>query len=147
MKFNWGTGIFIFIVLFMSACAAFFIFASRQDNSLVESDYYAKGLKYEEVLRKMRNTAALTKPPGIRLEKGMLNINFPIDLKGKIVKGTVIMYRPSDRKFDQVIPLACDTTLLQQIPSAGLHKGKYIIKLDWTMNNKSFYFEKEIFVE
>ena len=147
MKFNWGTGIFIFIVIFMAACAAFFIFANRQDNSLVESDYYAKGLKYEEVLRKMRNTAALRESPGVRLEKGMLNINFPIDLKGKIVKGTVFLYRPSDRKLDQVIPLAYDTALLQQIPSAGLHKGKYIIKLDWTMNNKSFYFEKEIFVE
>lgn len=147
MKFNWGTGIFIFIVIFMSACAAFFIFANRQDNALVESDYYARGLKYEEVLVKMRNTAALKESPGIQFDKGVLKIKYPVDLKGNIVKGTVFLYRPSDRKLDQVIPLAFDTALLQQIPSARLHKGKYIIKLDWTMNGRPFYFEKEIYVE
>ncbi len=147
MKFNWGTGIFIFIILFMSACAAFFIFANRQDNSLVESDYYAKGLKYEEVLQKIRNTAALKEAPGIQFAKGWLDIRYPADMKGRVVEGSVFLYRPSDRTFDLVIPLAFDTALLQHIPSASLHKGKYIIKLDWTMNGKSFYFEKEIYVE
>ncbi|MEI8006932.1 MAG: FixH family protein [Bacteroidota bacterium] len=147
MKFNWGTGIFIFIILFMSACAAFLIFANRQDNSLVESDYYARGLKYEDVIQKMRNTAALKEAPGFQFEKGWLDIRYPSDMKGKVVKGSVFLYRPSDRKLDFVVPLAFDTALLQHIPSASLHKGKYIIKLDWTMNDKSFYFEKEIYVE
>ena len=147
MKFNWGTGIFIVIVLFMAACIAFFIFASRQDNSLVESDYYAKGLRYEEVIQKRRNTATLKEVPGIRLDKDMLRIKYPSDLKGQTVQGNVYLYRPSDKKFDQFIALAFDTALIQQIPSVILHKGMYIIKLDWTMNGKSYYFEKEISVE
>ncbi|MEI6884451.1 MAG: FixH family protein [Bacteroidota bacterium] len=147
MKFNWGTGIFIVIVLFMTACIAFFIFASRQDNSLVESDYYAKGLRYEEVIQKMRNTAALRELPGIHLDKNMLRIKYPSDLKGQTVQGKVYLYRPSNKKFDQFLTLAFDTALIQQIPSVILHKGMYIIKLDWTMNGKSYYFEKEISVE
>ena len=147
MKWNWGTGIFIFIVLFMGACVAFFIFASRQDNSLVESDYYARGLKYEEVLQKMRNTATLSRSPGIQVDRDRISIRYPDEFKGISVMGTVCLYRPSDKKYDQVIPVAIDTALLQQIPASGLHKGKYIVKLDWTMNNRSYYFEKEIFVE
>jgi len=147
MKFNWGTGIFIVIVVFMAACIAFFIFASRQENTLVESDYYAKGLRYEEVLQKIRNTAALQQPPLIQLRKESLVIKYPLELKGNIVKGTVYFYRPSEKKFDQFITLAFDTAMIQQIPVVLLHKGKYIVKLDWTMKNKPYYFEKEISVE
>lgn len=147
MKFNWGTGIFIVIVVFMAACAVFFIFANRQDNSLVESDYYAKGLKYEEVIQKRRNTAALKNLPLIQLDKDMLKIKYPSELKGNAVQGTVYLYRPSDKKFDQFITLAFDTAMVQQIPSVILHKGMYIVKLDWTMNGKSYYYEKEISVE
>ncbi len=147
MKFNWGTGIFLVIVIFMAACAAFFIFANRQDNTLVESDYYAKGLKYEEVLQKIRNVETLHEVPVIQLGKESLTIKYPIDLKGKTINGMVYLYRPSDKTLDQFITLAFDTLMMQQIPSVVLRKGKYVIKLDWTMNGKSYYFEKDIFFE
>ncbi len=147
MKFNWGTGIFIFIVIFMMACGAFFIFANMQDNTLVESDYYAKGLRYEEVLQKMRNTSGLHELPGVQYDKTYLRIKYPSDLKGVSVNGTVYLYRPSNKKMDIMIPIAFDTAMLQLIPSSDLHTGKYMVKLDWTMNGKSYYFEKEIFAE
>ncbi|MCX6283541.1 MAG: FixH family protein [Bacteroidetes bacterium] len=147
MKFNWGTGIFIFIVIFMMACAAFFIFANMQDNTLVESDYYAKGLRYEEVLQKMRNTSGLHESPWVQYKKNCLRIRYPSDLKGVSVQGTVYLYRPSNKKLDIIIPISYDTAMLQLIRSSDLHTGKYMVKLDWTMKGKSYYFEKEIFVE
>jgi len=147
MKFNWGTGIFLVIVVFMAACAAFFIFANRQDNTLVESDYYAKGLKYEEVLQKMRNTAGLSEMPVIQLGKDALTIKYPSEFRAGKVSGNVYLYRPSDKSFDQFITMAYDTALCQQIPAVILHKGKYVVKLDWRMGEKSYYYEKDIFVE
>ena len=48
MKFNWGTGIFMFLALFLLASAAFIIFAVRQDVNLVHKDYYEKGVDYTE---------------------------------------------------------------------------------------------------
>jgi hypothetical protein len=147
MKLNWGTGIFIFIVVFMGACVAFFIFARHQDNSLVENDYYAKSLRYEEVLQKMRNTAELHELPLISMDKSALKIQFPSDLRGNHVQGTVNLYRPSDKNLDRTIPLIFDSGMIQQIPASMFKKGKYIVKLDWAMSNRSYYFEKEIFAE
>ena len=48
MKFNWGTGILIFLIIFLLACAAFIIFAMRQDVNLVHKDYYEKGVDHTD---------------------------------------------------------------------------------------------------
>ena len=46
MKFNWGTGILAFLILFLSASAVFIFFAMRQDVNLVHEDYYEQGVNY-----------------------------------------------------------------------------------------------------
>ena len=51
MKFTWGTGIFLFLVVFLAACAVFIIFASRQQVNLVHKDYYEKGVDYSEQMK------------------------------------------------------------------------------------------------
>ena len=48
MKFNWGTGILIFLILFLLGSAAFIVFAFRQDVNLVHKDYYEKGVDYTQ---------------------------------------------------------------------------------------------------
>ena len=48
MKFDWGTGILIFLILFLLAAAAFMVFAFKQDVNLVYKDYYNKGVDYTE---------------------------------------------------------------------------------------------------
>jgi hypothetical protein len=113
----------------------------------VENDYYAKSLRYEEVLQKMRNTAELHELPLISMDKSALKIQFPSDLRGNHVQGTVNLYRPSDKNLDRTIPLIFDSGMIQQIPASMFKKGKYIVKLDWAMSNRSYYFEKEIFAE
>ena len=103
--------------------------------------------KYEEMLQKMRNTAALKELPLIRLEKEFLKIQYPHLMKGATYSGTVLLYRPSDKKYDRALTMVCDTAMVQLIPGNLLHKGKYIVKLDWVINDKSYYLEKEIFAE
>ncbi len=51
MKFTWGTGIFIFLILFLLAAAFFIGFAMRQDVNLVHEDYYERGVEYTEHMR------------------------------------------------------------------------------------------------
>ena len=48
MKFNWGTGILIFLILFLLAAGLFIGFAMRQDVSLVHEDYYEKGADHSQ---------------------------------------------------------------------------------------------------
>ena len=94
MKWNWGTGIFIVIVLFLGACFAFIFYAQHQKWSLVEEDYYPKELRHEEKLVKMRNANALTAQLQIKLENSNLAVQFPHDFHGKTLTGTIDIYRP-----------------------------------------------------
>ena len=64
MKFNWGTGILIFLILFLSASAVFIVFAMRQDVNLVHQDYYEKGVDYTEQM----NVNARSKPIADKIE-------------------------------------------------------------------------------
>ena len=146
MRWNWGTGILIVIVLFVGACVAFIIYAQRQKWSMVEEDYYPKELRHEEKLVKMRNANALTMQLAVKLDKSNLVVQFPVDFRGKRLTGNIDVYRPSDEHMDVIMPVAVDTSLAQRIPMEKFTKGRYVVKVDWTSEGKDFYKELDIFI-
>ena len=146
MKFNWGTGIFIFIVLFVITCGVFLYYAATQRFSLVEEDYYPKELRYEEKLVKMRNVSALSETVRIGIESNQLAIRFPAYFRGKKIEGTIKVYRPSNENLDVNLPIAVDTALCCNIPLSRLSHGKYVVKVDWNSDGKGYYMENERFI-
>ena len=146
MKWNWGTGIFIVIVLFLGACVAFIFYAQHQKVNMVEEDYYPKELRYEEKLVKMRNANALTEQLQVKLDRSNLVMQFPVDFHGKKLTGNINIYRPSDEKLDIILPVSADTSLTQAIPLNRLSKGRYVVKVDWSSGGKEFYKEQDIFI-
>ncbi len=146
MKWNWGTGIFIVIVLFLGACAAFIIYARHEKWSMVEEDYYPKELRHEEKLVKIRNANALTTQLQVASDKSNLIIQFPVDFKGKSLTGQIDIYRPSDEKLDLILPVAADTALRQFVGLNRLSKGRYVVKVDWASGGKNYFTEQDIFI-
>ena len=146
MKWNWGTGIFIVIVLFLGACVVFIIYSQHQKWSLVEEDYYPRELRHEEKLVKMRNANALTMQLQVKLDKSNLIVLFPADFRGRVLAGTIDIYRPSDEKLDVILPVAADTALIQLVPLSKLSKGRYVVKVDWTSEGKDYFKEQDVFI-
>ena len=146
MKWNWGTGIFIVIVLFLGACAAFIIYAQRQTWSMVEEDYYPKELRHEEKLVKIRNANALAIPLQVKTDQANLIIQFPADFRGKQLTGSVNIYRPSDEKLDVMLPIAIDTSFRQVFPLKKLSHGRYVVKVDWACEGRDYFKEQDIFI-
>jgi nitrogen fixation protein FixH len=146
MKFTWGSGIVVVIILFLIACGAFIIYTTGQKWSLVEEDYYPKELKWEEKLVKMRNANSLTEQVKVSIDSSFLVVKFPRDFRNKPITGNINIYRPSDEKLDIHISIAADTAMVQVIPVSRLVHGKYIMKVDWQSGNRGFYREQEIFV-
>ena len=146
MKWNWGTGIFIVIILFVGAAVAFIIYAQHEKWSMVEEDYYPKELRHEEKLVKMRNANALSAQLQISRDQSSLILQFPVDFAGKALTGTIDVYRPSDERLDVILPIAADTSLVQIIPLSKLTKGRYVVKVDWAAAGKDYYQEKDIFI-
>ena len=147
MKLNWGTGIAIFLGFFVLACIAFLFYTRTVDFTLVEDDYYPKGLKHEEVLVKMRNYDELQTPLLVQVRHDSVNITFPGFFKRKNITGNVHVYRPSDKKLDFSIPVSIDTSLVQTISMSRFKHGSYLLKIDWYCGGKGYYNEHELFVQ
>lgn len=146
MKWNWGTGIFIVIAMFVGACVTFIIYSQHEKWSLVEEDYYPKELRHEEKLVKIRNANALSMQLEIKHDKSNLILQFPVDFRGKALTGNINVYRPSDENLDMMLPIAVDTSLIQSIPLNKLSKGYYVIKVDWASGKTNYYKEQDIFI-
>jgi hypothetical protein len=146
MKWNWGTGIFIVIVLFVGASVAFLIYAQHETWSMVEEDYYPKELRHEEKLVKMRNANALSAPLQISHDKTNLILQFPVDFAGMTITGKIDVYRPSDETLDVISEITVDSSLVQLIPLSKLTKGRYVVKVDWSSAGKNYFKEQDIFI-
>jgi hypothetical protein len=141
IKFNWGTGITIFIGLFLLV-NAFVIYKSfQQKNDLVTEEYYPQGLEYQKQIDRFAKANALSSQIIISEDQQGLIITYPGDLKGKDIKGEVVFFRPSDEDADFHDSIRFDTSMMQRIPVDKFIKGKYIAKFFWEMDGKEYAHE------
>jgi len=146
-KFNWGTGITIFIVLFLLA-NAFVIYKSfQQKNDLVVEEYYPQGLEYQKQIDRFAKANSLSSEINISVDQAGLLITYPIELKGSDVKGEVIFFRPSDENADFHDSIRFDSSMIQHVPLDKFIKGKYVAKFFWKMNGKEYAHESTFRVQ
>ncbi len=147
MKFNWGTGIFIVLSVIVLAVISFYIYLTSVGTHLVEENYYEKELAYQEKIDKLNNTSQLPGNIDIRQEPGVMVIQFPAPENGSVPSGTVWFYRPSDQHKDFTHPLQLNDSLQQAFDVSRIDKGKWVIKIDWEMGGKEYYFEEAVIIE
>lgn len=146
MKINWGTGIVLAFIGFISFIMYFIIMMNvnnKYDHDLVSEDYYADELKYQKDIDKLNNANTLN--TNISYEKtaeGLL-IKFPEAFDYKSITGNMFLYRPSNKQldFDTAISLSNSNLL---IPDKRLVDGRWNIKVDWQYKGKSYLFKESI---
>ena len=144
MKFNWGTGIAIFYSVFVLVLV-FAVFKSRNyDHSLVSNQYYADDLNYQEHYDKLVNANMLEEDLKIwnKKQKGVVELQFPKELKK--VGGEIHFFCPSHSASDFRMTIQPDSENVQLVPTEGLRKGLWKVKVDWNAENKAFYKEEVI---
>jgi len=139
MKLNWGKGIVIAFVLFMSFILYFVIKVQsddKYDNELVTQEYYKKEKLVQGTIESIENANNLTAKVAIaKTEQGLL-ITFPDSLDPKKIKGKVSLYRPSNQKldFETLISLSGSDLL---IPKNNLVGGLWGITVAWEYDGKT----------
>ena len=103
MKINWGTGIVLAFIGFISFIMYFLISINvdrKLNHDLVTEDYYAEELTYQTDINKLENAKKLNENISYkRTDEGLL-IVFPSDLDLKNITGKVFLYRPSNKQLD-----------------------------------------------
>ena len=146
MKFNWGTGILIFLILFLLASAAFIIFAMRQDVNLVHKDYYEKGVDHTDKMNVDARSTQFEDKIQIDYANEYLLIRFEESLVANIDSGKVLMYRPSSSKQDVYFPMAFFENTLR-IPKENLVSGRYILKLSWYSEGLKYEIDRPVNIQ
>lgn len=144
MKFNWGTGITIGIILFMVFILQYVIrvqIDSRFDNELVTEDYYQAESLVDSKYQKRQNSNNLSEKLKIENVVEGVIIEFPADFDFSKITGEISLYRPSNQKLDQVVPVKL-TSSTMLIPKNQLESGRWDISVDWTYDNIDYLYTK-----
>lgn len=145
-KFNWGTGILITIIIFMIITIGTVVFLMNQDVDLVASDYYNKGIQYQEQIDRSNRTNSMDEAVQIIPENGFIRLSFPKFYAQKSFNGTIQFYRPSDSKKDFSLPISIDTSAQQIVSTQSLDKGYWTVKLNWTQDSIEYYKESSFVI-
>ncbi len=148
MKFNWGTGIFIFLVVFVLSMMGLVYITSIHEVNLVTQEYYPKGVKYQDQIDKEKHTSALVQELEVMQEGNIINITFPNIYNGDStvndIQGNIQLYFPVSYRYDKKYKISVDANNIHSIPTDSVMVGRCIIKVDWTANGIDYYQETEL---
>ena len=146
IKFNWGTGIFSFLLVFLLASAAFIIFAFRQDVNLVHKDYYEKGASYSDQME-IKARSEQYKDAFFTIQDGNqhLIVGLNKDIEIEVDSGGVKLYRPSDSDYDQDQDFE-EQARISLFLKESLISGRYIATVYWYAQGLQFEISEPVFV-
>ena len=146
MKLNWGYSILIVIFTFVTGLSYLVYISFQQKINLVHKDYYPLEIEYQKMIDKENNFRALDQVFDISVNEQLVSVKFPEYFLNDSIVGEILFYRPSDFEEDRSIVINVDSSGNQNISIVELLKGKYLVKVDWTSNDVSCYFQSEIFI-
>lgn len=148
MKINWGTGIVIAFALFMTFIL-YFVFEvqsnSKYDNDLVVEEYYKHDSHFQEEMARIQNAHDLQQRPSITYNKNGVKIAFPATFESDKIKGNVLLYRPSNKKFDFDTQIALTNSSLL-IPQKKLITGRWDVNMEWEYKGTKYLSKEVIYV-
>ena len=148
MKINWGTGIVIAFALFMTFIL-YFVFEvqsnSKYDNDLVVEEYYKHDSHFQEEMARIQNAHDLQKKPSIVYSEKGVKVTFPPTFESDKIKGNILLYRPSNKKFDFNTQIILTNSALL-IPKDKLVKGRWDVNMEWQYNGIKYLTKEVIYV-
>jgi len=150
IKNNWGTYIVIAFALFISFIMYFVIKVqsdSKYDNDLVVEEYYKHDVHFQDEMARIQNAHDLKDKPVIIVNASDVSIVFPAGFTPKDIKGTVALYRASNKKFDFKVPLSFTDSASLLIPKDKLIGGEWYINMEWKYGGKSYLTKEKIYIK
>ncbi|TNF23874.1 MAG: hypothetical protein EP314_08680 [Bacteroidetes bacterium] len=138
---GWGTRIALFYGSFVVFILFMVYMAVQQDFDLVADNYYEQEIAYQERIDQMNN--ANSDGQKVTITKGDDGYQLAFSKKAEEVK--VHFFRPSDDTKDVLLEEAAVESVLA-VPSSQLIAGKYLVKVEWKSNGKTYFQEDDLFV-
>jgi len=139
---NWGNRLLFVFVVFAGLISYMVYRCVLTPVNLVTSEYYKDELSYQDVIDATKNANALSTTASIMQVASNVAIQLPEEMKQHTVKGSILFYCPSNIANDRHIDLSVDAQAKQLIDIRKFTKGNYMVKIEWSENNKHYYTQK-----
>jgi len=106
---------------------------------LVSKDYYKEELAYQKVIDGTRRANALSGPVRIDTSSTGVRLVLPVEMRNKMVSGSVRFYCPADARRDRRMALSLDTGGEQLIPKEDIPPGQYTVSVNWESAGIGYY--------
>lgn len=149
MKFNWGHGIAIFLIVFVIITISVVVNISTNDkynHDLVVENYYEKELNFQTEIDDQNNASKLNSSITYTSSENGLLITFPKDFPADKITGTINMYRPSKKTLDFSVDIILDDKYQLLIPSDKLVRGRWNLHITWKVDKQEFMYKKQLFI-
>jgi nitrogen fixation protein FixH len=138
---SWGWKIALFYGSFVAFMLFMVFMAVRQDFDLVADDYYEQEIAYQDRIDQMNNARSDGQKVTITKSDGGYELAF----SGMAENVKVQFFRPSDESKDVIIE---EATVEEPLVVAAdrFSMGKYLVKVEWRSNGKTYFQEQNLFV-
>jgi len=137
----WPYGVTAFLCVFFGLVVSFGVFAVRQRVDLVRTDYYEEDLRYGKQYDRLRRTHNLSPEVAVRHTPANqeISLTLPIAHAREGTQGSIQLYRPSDARLDQEIPLAINTEGRQSVDASRLKPGLWKVRVTWKTGGAEYF--------
>ena len=135
---SWPTVIVAFITAVFLAVVAFIFFTRGHQVELVTPDYYAQEINYQAHIDAVQRARQFPADSVLQVRDGQAHIAIP---NFQNATGTLHLYRASDARLDQHLPLALDAEGRQVVDLGSLAPGPWRFNLMWTVSNENYLVE------
>jgi len=151
MKFNFGTGAVVALLLFMGFILSFVwkaTFNPKYDHTLVSENYYEEDINYQQEKNNRARATTMQEQVEINVEANGLTIVFPNEMTNDKVQGELKLLRYANKRLDVVRPIKLTANTMRLDKSQDkLALGKYNLILAWTYQGEKYLIKKEIFIK
>lgn len=143
MRMNWGMKIVVGLATFMLCIVAAGIYmVSKDTDSLIEEDYYERGLSYDDVYERKQNLVNDQAKPIVKIDKDTLFVRFT-NAKNK---GELVFKRPSDGSLDKTIPFYTASEVFT-LPISTFSKGNWSLEISWESDNNTYIDTRPLYIQ
>ncbi|CAN5116166.1 hypothetical protein BH09BAC2_BH09BAC2_17710 [soil metagenome] len=145
MRISWGYKIGLLYLFFVAGIMVLVVKSMSKKMDVVSGNYYAEELKYQDRIDDVSRAAALTTGIDIKVDRNNINVIFPKDFAGKQINGTADVYCPADENKDIKKTIETEENKMQiKLPDNA--KGYFYVKINCSVEGKSYYFENKIYI-
>lgn len=143
---NWGRGILIVIILFLAGMLTMVFIATKQNNDLIDDNYYEKELAFQGQIDAAKKLDAVDESSLLKQDAQTISVVLPASLATKVTDGTVVFLRNDDASKDVSVKLNPDKDGVQVLSNNKFEKGYYTARITWKNNDSLCFREEKIFV-